>query len=299
MASHLSRRVAISCAIASLLGHSVAHASASASASIGPVTYTLTDLDPNDGIAPSLTWGSGQVTQSMWVNPSDGVAEGGGPNAIDHFEKSTTGAAPVISKSMNYQGFSVAASPEGLNTSASIPVGATWGQTDVLSQDFVLSPNTAITFTAEASSALGVVVPPGSVVLKPAGYLSNGYFDWAPIQARALASLYLGSNALASLSSTSPSCSQGCLANDSVFSYMRSYASDTQSKSRQLSVSFSNSTPEVLRSTLSSIAVSDGYATAPLALAVPEVSTVAQMSLGLMGLIAVRRSKSGRTLRGA
>lgn len=298
MASHLSRRVAVSCAIASLLGHSVAHASASASASIGPVHYTLTDLDPNDGIKPSLKWGSGQLTQSMWVNLSDGVGMGGAPNAIDHFEKSTTGAAPIISKSINYEGFTVLANRDGLSTSTSIPVGARWDQTQVLSKNFVLSANTAVTFTADASTALGVVVPPGSVVLKPPGYLSNGYFDWAPMQARALASLYLGSDALDALSTTPTSCDPGCLANDSIYSYTRSYATDKQSQSRQLSVTFSNSTRSVLRSTLSSIAVSEGYATAPLALAVPEVSTVAQMSLGLVGLIAARRCKSGRTLQG-
>jgi hypothetical protein len=71
----------------------------------------------------------------MWVNPSDGVAVGGAPNAIDHFEKSTNGAV--------------------------------WDQTQVLSKNFVLSANTAVTFTADASTALGVVVPPGSVVLTP------------------------------------------------------------------------------------------------------------------------------------
>jgi hypothetical protein len=285
MASHLPGRLAIPLALATMLSHSLAHASASASASIGPVQYTLTDLNPNDGIAPSITWGVGQLTQRMSVSPSNGVADGGGPNAIDHFEKSVTSPPSDSLSTLSYQGFSVAAGADGLNTSASIPVGASWWQANVLSKDFVLSANTAITFTAQASASLEVMVPPGSVVVTPSGYVSNGYFDWAPIQARSLASLYLGTGALASLSSTSPSCSTGCLANDSAFSYLRSYATDSRSQSRLLSLTFTNSTQGELGSTLSSIAVSDGYATAPLALAVPELSSMAQMSMGLVGLV--------------
>jgi hypothetical protein len=292
MACHLPGRLAMSFALTTLLSHSLAHASASASASIGPVQYTLTDLNPDDGIAPSITWGVTQLTQSMSVSPSDGVDDGGGPNAIDHFERSVTSSTAHSLSTLNYQGFSMAAKADGSSTYAWIPLGAVWGQTNVLSKDFVLSANTAITFKAQASTSLEVVVPPGSVVVTPSGYVSNGYFDWAPMQARSLASLYLGTGALASLSSTSPSCSTGCLANDSAFSYLRSYATDSRSQSRLLSVTFTNSTQGELGSTLSSITVSDGYATAPLALAVPELSSMAQMSMGLtglVGLLAMRR----------
>ena len=50
MTSYVARTAGLAAAITLASGHSLVHASANASASIGKVQYTLTDLDPNDGV---------------------------------------------------------------------------------------------------------------------------------------------------------------------------------------------------------------------------------------------------------
>jgi hypothetical protein len=287
MTSYVARTACLAAAITLAWGHSLVHASANASASIGKVQYTLTDLDPNDGVAPSITWGASQLTEFNSAMPSDGRSTYGGLNVLDTYSDSISSANPTSNASLKYQGFSTSGGPDGVSAAAVVPVGAQWYQKVVFSKDFSLSANTAVTFTAEATTTQGVDVVPGSM-LGPGG---TSYFDYAALQSEAIAMLYVGGD-LPSFSSP-PACYalDGCVAQDFVYKFLRVNASDMRSQNRLLGVTFSNSTQSPLGSTLSSYVKGSGYATAPLSFpaSIPEPSTIAQLSLGLLGLIALRR----------
>jgi hypothetical protein len=273
-------------AIAAVLSHQAAHAQAYSSAGIDHYQYTLTDLDPNDGIAPSITWGKSLVTQKLSGSVSDGVGAGGGPNAIaSRNTESAVTLAIDTPRSMAFQGFGVSSGPTGLMASASVQAGGTWWLRSSVTNDFVLSSNTAVTFTALANEAYGVVVPEWSVVTRPNGYQDNGYFDWAPIQVSASAMLHIGGTAGVN---SSPLGCTGCLAVDQSALYGRSYASVSDAKSKLLTVTYANNTTSKLASQLSADAITEGYATAPVMM-VPELASSAQMLLGLAGLGAVLR----------
>jgi hypothetical protein len=288
MTSYVARTACLAAAITLAWGHSLVHASANASASIGKVQYTLTDLDPNDGVAPSITWGASQLNEFMTAQPSNGVDTGGGPNVIDSYSNSISSANPTSNASLNYQGFSTSGGPDGVTAAAVVPLGAQWFQKVVFGQDFSLSANTAVTFTAEVKTSQSVEVVPGSMRAGPDG---RGYFDWAALQSDITALLYVGSGD--PNGGSPPSCFAivGCLAQDFVYSPMRVDSSEKRSQNRLLSATFKNSTQNQLTSTLTSFVKSDSYATAPLSFptSIPEPSTIAQLSLGLLGLIALRR----------
>jgi len=273
-------------AMASVLSHQAAHGQAYSSATIGHYQYTLTDLDPNDGIAPSVTWGKSLVTQKLSAALSNGVGSGGGPNVT---VSSNTGGSNTVAidtpLSRTFQGFGVSSGTKGLTATASMPLGGSWTLQSAISNDFVLSAKTAITFTAQADVALGVVVPSWSVVQRQNGYLDNGYFDWAPIQVDVVSMLEIG--APADFSSSPLSC-QGCLAFDNVPVFARSYATVDKAASKLLSATFTNATQGKLGSNLALAIYTSGYATAPLMM-VPELAASTQMLLGLAGLGAALR----------
>ncbi len=273
-------------AMASVLSHQAAHGQAYSSATIGHYQYTLTDLDPNDGIAPSITWGKSLVSQTLNASLSNGVGSGGGPNVT---VSSNTGGTNTVAidtpQSRTFQGFGVSSGPKGVSATASVPIGGSWNLQSSITNDFVLSAKTAVTFTAQADVALGVVVPSWSVVQRPSGYLDNGYFDWAPIQVEVVSVLGIG--APADFSSYPLSC-QGCLAFDNIPLFARSYATVDNAASKLLSATFTNDTQGKLGSNLALATYNSGYATAPLMM-VPELAASTQMLLGLVGLGAALR----------
>jgi hypothetical protein len=264
-----------------VLSHHAAHAQAYSSASIGPYQYTLADLDPNDGIAPSITWGQSQVTQNLTASLSNGIGFGGGPNVTLSSNTGGTTTVPINTPQSNtFAGFDVSSGPNGVISSASVPVGGEWSLRSSVTNGFVLSANTAVTFTATANVSLGVVVPDWSVVQRQGGYMDNGYFDWAPIQVDVQTLLHVGGTA--DFSSAPPGF-QGCLAVDGIPLYGRSYATVNQANSKLLSATFTNDTQGALSSNLSLETYTEGYATAPLMM-VPELAASTQMLLGLAGL---------------
>lgn len=283
MNSSASRYALLPLALAAALSHQTVLAEAYSAATIGRLQYTLTDLDTNDGIAPSLTWGlQGTYSQQQSVTLSDGVGYGGGPNTIASQQDSRSYSSSITTPlSFNYQGYSVSSSIDGLSASASVQKGGTWTETVTFNNSFVLSANTAVTFSAQASTALSVVVPDGSVILRePYNYLDNGYFDWAPIQAQASATLFFSSP-------SEPS--TGDLRDG-----LRTYATTDDRLAQLLSATFSNTTQGSLSNSLTAQVHIDGYATAPLAM-VPELSSSAQMALGLAGLGALMGLRRRRT----
>jgi hypothetical protein len=281
-----SRHGAWLLAMASVWSHQAAHGQAYSSATIGHYQYTLTDLDPNDGIAPSVTWGKSLVTQKLSATVSNGVESGGGPNVVVFSDTGGTNTVAIDTpQSRQFQGYDASSGPKGLSAKANVPVGGNWFLQSSVTNDFVLSAKTAITFTAQADVALGVVVPSWSVVQRPNGYLDNGYFDWAPIQVNVASMLGIGTSA--DFGSSPYSC-QGCLAFDNVPVFARSYATVDKAASKLLSGTFTNDTAGKLGSTLSLATYNAGYATAPLMM-VPELAASTQMLLGLAGLGAAVR----------
>lgn len=163
------RSILATAAATGLLASGAARAAgpaATGSVSFGQLTYTLTDLDPNDGVTPSITFlplstsGSpGSVNLEYFAGSgwkSDNVAE--------------VGRQPVAA-SLSGSGVTVSGSFSGLDDPGawsldaygSVTGGAS-GQleasTDSGEQDFVLSPHTSLTVTATAHEAL--TIDPGA-----------------------------------------------------------------------------------------------------------------------------------------
>lgn len=285
------------CGLASLtlilgLCHAQAHAQALGTATIGAYQYTLIDLAPDDGIAPSITWGAGQVVQSLGGTLSTGVASGGEPNVVASQNLTQTIALPLGgTPALNYAGYSVSSSQAGSQVTADVSVGGQWSLSAVLTQGFTLSANTAVTFTALAQTSLGVTVPDGSVVTTPYGYQDNGYFDWAPLQASTNAILFVGSTPAYWNQATG--CTSGCLGADSLTTWLRTYSTTSQPQEKLLEVTFTNDTGNAVSSQIGTVAYTGGYATAPISM-VPEPMTSAQMLVGLVGLGLMRRVRRAR-----
>ena len=272
-----------------------AHAEAHAKVSLSNHQYTLTDLDLDDGIDPSVTWSSGVLTQSVWGSTSSGVGYGGAPNSTGSDSILRTYEVPLgTPRSNTYQGFTAASDAEGLKASVDITTGGgSWGVSSQYDQVFMLGANTAITFTATAETQLGVVVPPDSVVQGPYG-VQNGYFDWAPIQASATALIAVGDQP-ASAPGGSPCWGDSCRFMDYSDDWLRSYQTVHQVQGSALSLTFRNESNAALSKTLSTMVYTDGYATAPLTM-VPEPSAWAMWGLGLgvLSLTTSRRRKPTR-----
>ena len=269
--------------------HHQAHAEAHTSVVLDNYQYTLTDLAPDDGVAPSVTWGKGVLTQSLGATTSSGVAPGGGPNVTGQNYVKKSYEVPIgTSKSLTYQGFDVSSDAASLKTSVNIPVGGTWGEVNQYDQEFVLGPHTAITFTAAAKVLDSVTVPPDSVVTRPGGYQDNGYFDWAPIQATSAAVLAFDAD-VSSMVQASPPC-WSVVKCDYVVNSLRSYKSTSQGDDKLLSLTLTNDSTSTLSSRLSAAAYSNGYATAPLVM-VPELSMPAMMLTGLAGIVVLGRRR--------
>lgn len=281
---HPRHLAALACLAAASSACHLAHAEAHSSLTLGNYQYTLIDLDPDDGIAPSVTWETGTLMQSLATSTSNGVGVGGGPNVVSHFSSDKSYQVPIgTAKSLSYQGFAVSSGSSGLSTSANIPVGGLWRLLTQYEQGFVLGAKTAISFTALAQSNLGVVVPPWSVTTEPYGYPNNGYFDWAPIQAETMAYIAVDTKLSESLGSSPPCLFDKCKTMDYLIDFMRSYETGSRVKDKQLSLTFSNESAAAESHVVSTVAYIDGYATAPLPM-VPEPSTLSMICVGLAGI---------------
>ena len=287
-----SLSLALAPVLTALLCHQGAQAAAHSSLVVGPLQYTLIDLTPDDGIGPSIHWEPGQFTQSLAASLSDGIAAGGAPNKTEGYSQSGSSAD---AQSLSYRGFNVSSGPAGLSASAQVDTGGRWNQSATFTQAFVLGANTAVSFTALAQSNLGVTVPEWSVVQTPWG-ISNGYFDWAPIQAETRAVLHVGSD-LQSASSGFPCTAPTCLGVDSLRSSLRSYGTYELPEQKTLQLTITNSTGSTLASQVALGTYIQGYATAPLTM-VPEASTGMQMLWGLVllgGMLCFARRKGAGT----
>lgn len=150
-------------AAGALLAAGAACAGSSAAATLDVFTVTLIDLKPDDGIAPSISFVGGASRASAVVfQPfgvfDDDVAAGSGPwgdaaatvtLSLGHAAASLAGAGPD-GQGASLQAAGQAAEP-GSPPGALVQYEAQVGAPYVATGAFVLSPWTAVTFTAQAS----------------------------------------------------------------------------------------------------------------------------------------------------
>jgi len=251
-------------------------AQATSSASISGLQYTLTDLDPDDGIAPSLTWGSSTVTNSLRVQTQTGVgsywgAQLGTPIFAVTFDQTTTTPGDFgTAGELVFNGHNSTSNAQGLSVTASAPLGAYWTDTAAFQGNFSLSAKTAVTFFAQAQASVGVHVPADApLTIEEGGYRSNGYFDWAYIQAESLASLTFTGG----VPYLEPK--------DNLSAWVRDYVTATDNGARLLSATYNNDTSQSLDKGIQASLWVSGYTVTPL---VPEPATWAQWLIGLVGI---------------
>lgn len=152
----------------SLVETSGAVAAASSSITYGDVTINLVDLDPNDGIAPSIyfqSWTRNTSFPSIYGDVSTTTPNGNTFSEYDHF---ATAATQSISGATSAQWAS-----SGGNVHGALGGGTASGQADsdnhssgvyytkifVAPMTFVLSANTAVSFTMNASAHSAATLP--------------------------------------------------------------------------------------------------------------------------------------------
>jgi hypothetical protein len=270
-----------------------AHAEAQGSVQFGNFQFTLTDLNPNDGIAPSITFGDGVLRQMMDADLSDGLGWGGAPNTLSPVSKSqsvTVKSGSVASQTLSTPDYGVSFGGEGQAAGFHLQQGGVFNLDSDYALPFQLSAGTALTVTASASGQLAVDVPAWSV--DRTTYPRNGYFDWAPLQVTGSAVLYVGQLDLGGLPVTSFSCRKGCQVSDDLVLGTRTYDTTSISKTKTLSINFANATDAPVSPSLGLHVSLDGYATAPLPIvSVPEASSALMMLLGLGGVMAIGRGR--------
>lgn len=299
MKTDLRRAAIASAAALAALASAPAHATASASASLGPLTITLTDLDPNDGIAPSITFndahgyantavgavahdysnGAESVTNDYRVGAWTpvAVATSGVANAWASASVSGNGSADGTTLVASGAAFgSSAGNSSDFGGGALAPYGFFYGF-----GQFTLSAHTSVTFSASAAASAGV-----TNVWDPA--ITYGY-EWASADAglevrdagfgvgtEDFTTAYVASKPY----DTSPPCTS--------MTFGSCYGPDSASESRTVSVSLVNDADESSWGWLRGRAEGSGQS---YALAVPEPSTYALMLAGLAATVFVARRR--------
>ena len=280
-------RLRLSLTLACLLPLSqAALAQSQSSVSIRNIKYTLTDLDLNDGIAPSLSWKSGTSTSGLHVSAQTGTEGSGSVSPIfqNILNKENTASGRLGSNtSLALQGHTASTDAQGLTATASTPMGQSWYDEAHFNGGFTLSPKTAVTFTADAQGAISGTVPKNAyLVVQPGGYQDNGYFDWAYIQASADAIISFDDISGSIIGTGEP---------NGLDVSLRSYQTASNANGKSITATLSNSTSLATQNQVTIRASVNGYTV----VSVPEPSTWAQMLLGLTGLGGIaRRSRTRR-----
>jgi len=145
---HILAALGLSCLIAM-----PAHAGVDAHASMSGLRFELVDLDPNDGVSPSMTWVNGWANGSIYLVTRD-MTEGRSINFSDPFREVsrslTTGPA---SGEFDFQGLDVGtfATSARIHTSLEVVEPATFPQQYSRTDWYLnikLSPHTQLKVTA-------------------------------------------------------------------------------------------------------------------------------------------------------
>lgn len=186
-----------------------AQAATVSSATISGLTFTLVDLDPNDGITPSLQWSSSYgfaQADRQFGQTVNLIPQGGG---LPQWAATFTQAAPTaLSESFSFMdallalqaGASAATGRTGVNAATTAAGGESLSAIGFASGQFVLSAGTELRVSASLNAGVG---GPGSAGFQgPAGV--DPAFAVPFSQALAYAELFLeGQSALSTTSGQS------------------------------------------------------------------------------------------------
>ncbi|WP_229261901.1 FxDxF family PEP-CTERM protein [Duganella guangzhouensis] len=270
--------------LAMLLGSlviNVASASSSVSATLGNLHYTLIDLDPNDGITPSIVFGNvgytdrSSQTSTYAYDDANGVHSKFNRAVAPSITSSVTQSSPQYSMSASASGTSMLNSgvlSAYLQTSGDNKVSFDYDSTaDFGVLQFTLSAHTAITFYADASvSAASSGLPSGGYRNSALGIATlSGSFG-----GNGTALSFFNEDARASL--------------DQIVGSAGADLPVTDAKNQTLEFTYNNLLDIGIRGYVTSSVGT--YATLAV-LAVPEPETYAMLlaGLGLIGAIARRR----------
>ena len=292
--------VAVSLALAA----TVSHAASSSSAQIGPVGYTLIDLNPNDGIAPTITWatpypGYGDYayataydtaannypSQTNWGTNNFSTVSANAATALSGASTKLNGgldvnapAGATLSSSGYANGTTVAGQYSYYNAYGYMPYYGYGGA-------FTLGAGTAVLFTTQASASAtttvgydGVGSEYGSSYARLDVWGSQPSGDGGSQNSSASFNAYAGDTATWTW-------------NDVTQQYDYVYSGQQQSFSGVLSGAYVNATATDKLGYFMATTQVSGYSSIA---AVPEPETYAMLlaGLGLVGTMARRRRRS-------
>jgi len=181
------KSVPLAMACAAVLAWPVSQAQAAdVSASVGDLTFTLVDLDPNDGIEPSITWTalSGDVftsarsgMQVVWADEAQGIWSPGHATVHpDGIASDTSTPFPTLATASASAQASL--TPSSLSVAYASPSDGGQGSAGVnLLVGFMLSPRTQLELSGRLAYSLQA--PDGDQAALPEGASSSANLTFA------------------------------------------------------------------------------------------------------------------------
>lgn len=256
-----------------------AQLTATAQVSVSNIRYELVDLTPEDDIAPQLTWLEASTQSAAWVETQSSYFTDGTPRygsgSLKTQESSSFDGVTAISGA----GIDVSTSSETLNIRGQIPGGSFVNAHAYHTGYFSLTPNTAVTFSAQYEAHLTVTVPANLSELP-------GYKDWYNYKVISGADI----NFLVDGYDWSHFC---CQTLSSLGASLTS-RTDDQTNTQTLSRTFTNFDDPDQRFGVAIYAslvarTAEAVVLTAIPLPVPEPGSWAMMGLGLLGLTGLRQ----------
>lgn len=277
----------ISAALAALATTTASASAANsfASATLGPITMTLYDLNPLDGIQSSLTFaanppGVGTTAYSSISQSTTGLNQSlSNTSTTPWGDISASKSASLVSAHASVSGAAQPSAINGVTLSASGSATNTvsnsvnfssytaWVNAPNSKGEFTLSANTLVVFTADYTTSASLNGAP-----------SDYYYNWA----YASAGLSVSGTGAAGIGDQSSS----ALRDASVHALFQPWIS---SESGTMTVSFLNMTGGTLNGLLAASVHVSGEAYSVAAIPEPESYAMMLAGLGFMGMIARRR----------